>query len=93
MKPYLAKVLRGERLTEEEAGAAMAVIMEGEATPAQIGALLAALSVRGETEDEVVGFARTMRSRAVPLTARGAVDTCGTAACPWRACSSIPRAS
>jgi anthranilate phosphoribosyltransferase len=78
MKPYLAKVLRGERLTEEEAGAAMAVIMEGEATPAQIGALLAALSVRGETEDEVVGFARTMRSRAVPLTARGAVDTCGT---------------
>jgi anthranilate phosphoribosyltransferase len=52
--------------------------MEGEATPAQIGALLAALAVRGETEDEVVGFARTMRARAVPLTARGAVDTCGT---------------
>jgi anthranilate phosphoribosyltransferase len=79
MKPYLAKVLRGEPLTEEEAGSAMAVIMEGEATPAQIGALLAALSVRGETEDEVVGFARTMRSRAVPLAAaRGAVDTCGT---------------
>jgi anthranilate phosphoribosyltransferase len=78
MKLYLAKVLRGERLTEEEAGAAMATIMEGEATPAQIGGLLAALAVRGETEDEVVGFARTMRSRAVPLSARGAVDTCGT---------------
>ncbi|PYQ25124.1 MAG: anthranilate phosphoribosyltransferase [Acidobacteria bacterium] len=78
MKPYLAKVIGGERLTEEEAGAAMATIMEGEATPAQIGALLAALAVRGETEDEVVGFARTMRSRAVPLSARGAVDTCGT---------------
>lgn len=78
MKPYLAKVLRGDRLSEEEAGAAMAVIMEGEATPAQIGALLAALAVRGETEDEVVGFARTMRSRAVPLAARGALDTCGT---------------
>ena len=78
MKAYLAKVLKGERLTEEEAGAAMAIIMEGEATPAQIGALLAALAVRGETEDEVVGFARTMRARAVPLTARGAVDTCGT---------------
>jgi len=78
MKPYLAKVLKGDRLTEEEAGAAMAIIMEGEATPAQIGALLAALAVRGETEDEVVGFARTMRSRAVPLTARGAIDTCGT---------------
>jgi anthranilate phosphoribosyltransferase len=78
MKPYLARVLRGERLTEEEASAAMATIMEGEATPAQIGGLLAALAVRGETEDEVVGFARTMRARAVPLTARGAVDTCGT---------------
>ena len=78
MKPFLAKVLRGDRLTEEEAGAAMAIIMEGEATPAQIGALLAALAVRGETEDEIVGFARTMRERAVPLSARGAVDTCGT---------------
>jgi len=78
MKLHLAKVIRGERLTEEEAGAAMATIMQGEATPAQIGGLLAALAVRGETEDEVVGFARTMRARAVPLSARGAVDTCGT---------------
>ena len=78
MKLYLAKVMRGERLTEEEAGAAMATIMQGEATPAQIGGLLAALAVRGETEDEVVGFARTMRARAAPLSAPGAVDTCGT---------------
>ena len=78
MKLLLAKVIRGERLTEEEAGAAMATIMQGEATPAQIGGLLAALAVRGETEDEVVGFARTMRARAVPLSAPGAVDTCGT---------------
>jgi anthranilate phosphoribosyltransferase len=36
------------------------------------------MAVRGETEDEVVGFARTMRSRAVPILSRGAVDTCGT---------------
>ena len=78
MKAFLAKVMRGEALSEEEASAAMGIIMDGEATAAQIGALLAALSVRGETEDEVVGFARTMRSRAVPLRARGAVDTCGT---------------
>ncbi|HVR70704.1 MAG TPA: anthranilate phosphoribosyltransferase [Vicinamibacteria bacterium] len=78
MKPYLAKVLRGERLSEDEAAAAMGTIMDGEATPAQIGALLAALAVRGETEDEVVGFARVMRERAVPLRATGAVDTCGT---------------
>ena len=78
MKEQLAKVLRGERLSEEEAGAAMALIMEGAATPAQIGALLAALCVRGETEDEVVGFARAMRARAVPLRAPEAIDTCGT---------------
>ena len=78
MKDQLAKVMRGERLSEEEAGQAMATIMDGAATPAQIGALLAALAVRGETEDEVVGFARTMRARAVPLRAPGAVDTCGT---------------
>jgi anthranilate phosphoribosyltransferase len=78
MKEQLARVLRGERLSEEEAGAAMATIMDGEATPAQIGALLAALAVRGETEDEVVGFARTMRARAVPLRAPEAIDTCGT---------------
>jgi anthranilate phosphoribosyltransferase len=70
--------MRGERLSEEQAGAAMATIMDGEATPAQIGALLAALAVRGETEDEVVGFARVMRDRAVPLRAPGTVDTCGT---------------
>lgn len=78
MKPFLAKVARGERLTEQEAGLAMTAMMDGEATPAQIGALLAALAVRGETEDEIVGFARTMRARAVPLVSRGAVDTCGT---------------
>jgi anthranilate phosphoribosyltransferase len=78
MKTFLAKVMRGEPLSEAEAGTAMGVIMDGQATPAQIGALLAGLAVRGETEDEVVGFARVMRERAVPLRARGAVDTCGT---------------
>jgi anthranilate phosphoribosyltransferase len=78
IKRYLAKLARGERLTEEEAAAAMGVIMDGQATPAQIGALLAAMAVRGETEDEVVGFARTMRARAIPLRSSGAVDTCGT---------------
>jgi anthranilate phosphoribosyltransferase len=78
LKQYISKVTRGERLTEQEAGEAMGLIMDGQATAAQIGGLLAALAVRGETEDEIVGFARTMRSRAVPLNATGAVDTCGT---------------
>ena len=70
--------MRGERLSEDQAGEAMGLIMDGEATPAQIGGLLAALAVRGETEDEIVGFARVMRPRAVPLTSTGAVDTCRT---------------
>jgi anthranilate phosphoribosyltransferase len=78
IKRHLAKLTRGERLSEDEAAAAMGAIMDGEATPAQIGALLAAMAARGESEDEVTGFARTMRSRAVPLASRGAVDTCGT---------------
>ena len=78
IKRHLGKLLRGDRLTEEEAASAMGTIMEGEATPAQIGALLAALAARGETEEEVTGFARAMRARAVPLQSRGAVDTCGT---------------
>jgi anthranilate phosphoribosyltransferase len=78
VKEYLAKLVAGERLSEQEAGAAMELVMDGEATPAQIGALLAALALRGESEDEVVGFARVMRARATPLRSSGAVDTCGT---------------
>jgi anthranilate synthase/phosphoribosyltransferase len=78
IKRHLAKLARGERLSEDEAASAMGAIMDGDATPAQIGALLAAMAARGETEDEVVGFARTMRARAVPLRSQGAVDTCGT---------------
>jgi anthranilate phosphoribosyltransferase len=78
IKRHLAKVAGGEHLTEDEAASAMGAVMEGQATPAQIGALLAAMAARGETEDEIVGFARTMRDRAVPLTSSRAVDTCGT---------------
>jgi anthranilate phosphoribosyltransferase len=78
MKEYLAKIAKKEALTEDEAGAAMGVIMDGQATPAQIGAFLLGLAVKGETEDEVVGFARTMRAKAVQLKSKGAVDTCGT---------------
>jgi anthranilate phosphoribosyltransferase len=78
VKAHLARLLRGERLSEADAGDAMATIMDGDATPAQIGALLAALALRGETEDEVVGFARTMRDRAIPFPVEAAIDTCGT---------------
>ena len=78
LKRHLGRVVAGQRLSEDEAGEAMGAIMDGEATPAQIGGLLAAMAVRGETEDEIVGFARAMRGRGVPLRSRGAIDTCGT---------------
>jgi anthranilate synthase/phosphoribosyltransferase len=78
IRRHLARVARGEPLGEDEAASAMAAIMDGEATPAQIGGLLGALAARGESEDEIVGFARVMRDRALPLVSRGAIDTCGT---------------
>jgi anthranilate phosphoribosyltransferase len=78
LKRHLGRVVAGHRLTEDEAGEAMGAIMDGEATPAQIGGLLAAMAVRGETEDEIVGFARAMRGRGLPLRSKGAIDTCGT---------------
>lgn len=57
----------------------MAEIMDGQATPAQFGALVTALRLKGETVDEITGFASVMRSRAQPLsTATDVVDTCGT---------------
>jgi len=53
--------------------------MDGEATPPQLGALLAMLHFRGETVDELTGFALEMRARVLPVSApRGTVDTCGT---------------
>jgi anthranilate phosphoribosyltransferase len=78
MKEQLAKVAAGGFLSFEEASSAMASIMDGEATPAQIGGLLTGLAVRGESVDEIVGFATTMRSRAVSVRAPGSLDTCGT---------------
>src|SRR4051795_907943 len=75
----LGCVMRGGTLTTDEAHAAMSSVMEGEATPAQLGGLLLALRMRGETVDELTGFARAMRERVVPVSAPdGAVDTCGT---------------
>ena len=71
---------RRQDLTEDQAAAAMVEIMDGRATPAQIAGLLIGLSMKGERPVEIVGFARTMRARAVPLsrTFEGVFDTCGT---------------
>jgi len=81
MFPALIEKLRHqEDLTTAEAASAMAAIMRGEAAQAQIAGLLVGLSIKGERPTELVGFAQTMRSNAVPITPpAGAVfDTCGT---------------
>jgi len=76
----LEKLQRQEDLTEAEAAAAMGRIMDGEAPAAQVAGLLVALRQKGERPAEVVGFARAMRARAVPLARPRpeAFDTCGT---------------
>ena len=75
----IEKLKRQEDLTTEEAAAAMAVIMRGEAAPAQIAGLLIGLSIKGERPSELVGLARTMRDNAVKIALPGALfDTCGT---------------
>lgn len=76
----IQKVVEGFHLTEEEAAAAMKVIMDGEATPAQIGAFITALRIKGETVDEITGCARVMREKANRIAPAAAplVDTCGT---------------
>ena len=77
---HFGRLLTGESLTASDAEAVMGELMDGLLTPAQAGGLLAALRTRGETVDEITGFARAMRNRAVtvPTTARPLVDLCGT---------------
>ena len=79
LKPILGKLAAGETLTADDAEAAFTVIMSGEATPAQIGALLMAMRVRGETVPEITGAVRAMRARMTAIAAPdGAIDVCGT---------------
>jgi anthranilate phosphoribosyltransferase len=76
----LEKLMRRETLSVDEAADAMGAIMSGEATQAQIGALLVGLTMKGERPAEIVGLARTMRANAVQLskTFDDVFDTCGT---------------
>jgi len=80
MKQYIEKCLSGAGLTVDEASDALELIMTGQATDAQIAGLLIALRAKGETVDELVGFATTMRARAVHLQLHDpdAIDMCGT---------------
>ena len=79
MKEYVERVTEGQDLTQSDARAASTAVFDG-ATDAQIGALLAALRAKGETEAEIAGFAEGMReaARTISPDREPLVDTCGT---------------
>jgi anthranilate phosphoribosyltransferase len=77
----IRRVVAGESLSAGQTTAAFDLIMRGDGTPAQIGALLAALALKGETAAEVAGGARALRTAMLPFVDSDAttlVDTCGT---------------
>lgn len=79
MKAVLAQVASGVTLGRDEAYEAFAIIMSGDATPAQIGAFLMGLRVRGETVEEITGAVRALREKALRITAPAdAIDIVGT---------------
>jgi anthranilate phosphoribosyltransferase len=78
-KALIAKVATGASLTRQEAASAFDRMMSGEATPSQMGGLLMALRVRGETVDEITGAVTTMRAKMLGVKAPpDAVDVVGT---------------
>jgi anthranilate phosphoribosyltransferase len=77
----LSRVAERTDLSPPQAEAVMRDIMEGSATPAQVGALLAGLRVKKESFEEILSFARVLRDHSVPIRVAnpaGVVDTCGT---------------
>lgn len=80
--PYLERVSKREDLPAHDALQAMQIILKGEASAAQIAGFLVALRMKGETVDELVGFAQAMRQMAAPVNAaldgKILLDTCGT---------------
>jgi len=76
----IQKTIDGSSLSQEEARKVATEIMEGQATDAQIAGLLVSLRLKGETIDEITGFAKTMREKVtwIPCKAQDIVDTCGT---------------
>lgn len=81
MKTILAHVSAGRALSVEQTLEAFELIMTGQATPAQVGALLGMIAVRGVAREELVGAAKVMRAKATPVTTPAGlrvIDTCGT---------------
>lgn len=79
-KEVLERIIEGRDLNSGEARSLMLSIMGGELEESRLAAVLTALRMKGETIDEIAGFAAAMREKAVPVTPRssGLVDTCGT---------------
>ncbi len=78
-KVLIDKLATGAALTRQESALAFEQIMSGEATPSQMGALLMALRIRGETVEEIIGAVTTMRSKMLAVVAPpGAIDVVGT---------------
>jgi anthranilate phosphoribosyltransferase len=79
IKEAIDILTQGKSLSMEQAAGVMKEIMDGEATPAQFGAFVTALRLKGETVQEIAGMARAMREKATPVAVSGlVVDTCGT---------------
>ncbi len=80
IRQAIAKLVDGQNLTREEAHGALRVIMSGDATPAQIGAFITALRIRGETPEVIAGCAQAMRENLTPVAAPAGpiVDIVGT---------------
>ena len=79
VRAALATIVDGGSLSTEDAHRAMGAVMDGEATPAQLAAMLMGLRMRGETVDELAGFALAMRERVLRVEAPdGAIDVVGT---------------
>ena len=79
LKPVLARLAAGEKLSAAESAAAFGVVMDGLATPAQIGGMLMAMRVRGESVAELTGAVIAMRARMSQVAApENAMDVCGT---------------
>src|SRR5262249_4029475 len=79
LKSIIGKVATGATLSRDEAASAFDSVMSGEATPSQMGGLLMALRVRGETVDEITGAVSAMRAKMTRVTAPPeAIDIVGT---------------
>ncbi len=83
LKKAISDVVSRKDLSQAEISSVMEIIMEGEATPAQIGAFITGLRMKGETVDEITGAAKVMREKAIRIhvnlsPGESLVDTCGT---------------